>query len=132
MRSPADSSRSDLSIYNERSSTLVEGLATVKSSIGLTRTRRPSVFRQTGRLAKKRLKFIKMFRSCRHMSTFIDSYGFLRKFIFFVLLFFLRRNSDPVLISSFNRFIILRSIPSIPLFFVSFLFLFFKFKLQMI
>lgn len=132
MRSPADSSRSDLSIYNERSSTSVEGLATVKSSIGLTRTRRPSVFRQTGRLAKKRLKFIKMFRSCRHMSTFIDSYGFLRKFIFFVLLFFLRRNSDPVLISSFNRFIILRSIPSTPLFFVSFLFLFFKFKLQMI
>lgn len=44
VRSPADSSRNDLSIYNERSSTSVEGLATVKTSIGLTRTRRPSRF----------------------------------------------------------------------------------------
>lgn len=98
VRLSANSSRSDLSIYNERSSTSLEGLATVKTSIGLTRTRRPSVFRQTGRLAKKRLKFMKMFRSCKHMSTSIDSYGFLQKSIFFLLPFFLPRNS-PFLIS---------------------------------
>lgn len=80
--SSRDSSPRNLSIYNERIVRDAGKSALVKTSIGLTRTGRPGVFRQTRPVAKKRLKFIKMSESRGHMSRCIDSRRFRRKSVF--------------------------------------------------